>query len=348
VPARIAYRLDRRRLGLPFGKGRRPALRILILAAVTLPLTTLSLTIQNGAQAAPTRTAQLKAQLDKLNQQADQLVEAYDQAKNDLDHTRGLLDSLQSDAAAAGQTLVGLQQQIGERAAAAYMEGPGNALASLLNGSNPADAIDRIQLLDMLAQQDGDLAAALRVAGKNFGARKSALEAAEREQAAALTKLAKKKAAAEAAAAKTQRLLDSLQATDRNALLGAIDGASGKLPPITATGAVAAVLRYAYLQVGKPYAFGAAGPSAFDCSGLTMRAWQQAGVSLPHSSSGQYSITTRVSRSQLMPGDLVFYYSPISHVAIYVGGGMQIAATHTGDFVRLQAIHSGVVGYGRP
>ncbi len=79
-----------------------------------------------------------------------------------------------------------------------------------------------------------------------------------------------------------------------------------------------------------------------------MMAWAQAGVSLPHSSSAQYSATRRISAGELQPGDLIFYYSPISHVAIYVGGGMQVAATHTGDYVRLQALHTGITGYGRP
>lgn len=333
---------------MSFGKGSRLARWTLVLVAVALPLTTLSLTIQNRAQASPSRISQLKAQLDKLNQQADQLVETYDQARENLARTQALLKSLRSDTLQAGNTLSALQQAMGARAAAAYMQGPGNTIAALFDG-NPADAIDRMQILDLLAQQDGDLVAALRVAGQNYSARKAALEAAEREQAAALDALAKKKAAIEATVMKTQRLLDSLQAQDRAALLNAVDGpSSGTLPPITATGAVAKVLRYAYAQVGKPYAFGAAGPNAFDCSGLTMMAWAQAGVSLPHSSSAQYAVVTHIPMSQIQPGDLLFYYPGITHVAIYVGNGMQIAATHTGDYVRLQAIHSGLIGAGRP
>ena len=328
-------------------KGSRPARWILILAAIALPLTTLSLTLQSRAQASPSRVSQLKAQLAKLNQQADQLVEAYDQATEDLKHTQATLGSLRADTIKAGDNLNALRQAMGARAAAAYMQGPGNTLAVLFDG-NPADTIDRMQILNLLAQQDGDLVTALRVAAKSYGARKVALEAAEREQAAAVDALAKKKAAIEATVAKTQRLLDSLQAADRAALLNAVDGPSGTLPPITASGAVAKVLRYAYAQVGKPYAFGAAGPNAFDCSGLTMMAWQQAGISLPHSSSAQYSVVTHIPMSQIKPGDLLFYYPGITHVAIYVGNGMQIAATHTGDFVRLQAIHSGLVGAGRP
>ena len=83
----------------------------------------------------------------------------------------------------------------------------------------------------------------------------------------------------------------------------------------------------------------AAGPSAFDCSGLTMWAWAQAGVSLPHSSSMQYGSGSKVSASSLQPGDLVFYGSPIHHVALYVGGGQVIHAPQTGDVVRYASVN---------
>jgi LysM repeat protein len=116
---------------------------------------------------------------------------------------------------------------------------------------------------------------------------------------------------------------------------------------LASTTTVQRVVAYARAQVGKPYHWGSAGPYAFDCSGLTMRAWEQAGVHLPHSSGGQYAATRRISRAELQPGDLVFYYTPISHVALYVGGGMQVAGTQPGDEVRLQPIHSQVSGYGR-
>ena len=84
----------------------------------------------------------------------------------------------------------------------------------------------------------------------------------------------------------------------------------------------------ALAQVGDPYVYGATGPDAFDCSGLTMYAWAAAGVSLPHASSAQPGSGTPVSISELMPGDLVFYYSPISHVAMYIGDGMIVHAAN--------------------
>ncbi|MGI8695405.1 MAG: NlpC/P60 family protein [Mycobacteriales bacterium] len=105
------------------------------------------------------------------------------------------------------------------------------------------------------------------------------------------------------------------------------------VPPPSSTAASIAV-KTAIAQIGKPYLWAGAGPDAFDCSGLTMYSWQAAGVSLPHSSGAQYGVGTHVSEGQLQPGDLVFYYSPISHVAIYVGNGMVVHASTEGEPVK--------------
>jgi cell wall-associated NlpC family hydrolase len=100
------------------------------------------------------------------------------------------------------------------------------------------------------------------------------------------------------------------------------------------------VVAYALAQVGDSYVWGATGPSAFDCSGLTMRAYAQVGVSLPHSSSAQYHSGRHVSAGQLQPGDLVFYYSPIHHVAIYIGGGSIVHAANPGEGVTIASLYS--------
>ncbi|MGJ7439875.1 NlpC/P60 family protein [Aquipuribacter sp. MA13-6] len=99
---------------------------------------------------------------------------------------------------------------------------------------------------------------------------------------------------------------------------------------------VATVLGFACAQMGKPYKWGGSGPGSYDCSGLTSAAWSQVGVSLPHSSRAQAGMGTRVSRGDLRPGDLVFTYSPISHVGIYIGGNRMVAAPSAGDVVKIQ------------
>ena len=122
---------------------------------------------------------------------------------------------------------------------------------------------------------------------------------------------------------------------------------SGPPPGPPASGASAAVAK-AKEQIGKPYQWGGSGPDSFDCSGLTSYAWRAGGRSLPHSSRAQWSATTRVSISDLQPGDLLFYGNPIHHVGIYVGNGQMVEASETGTPVRYAGIHRrDLVGAGR-
>ncbi|HEY0696363.1 MAG TPA: NlpC/P60 family protein, partial [Micromonospora sp.] len=124
-------------------------------------------------------------------------------------------------------------------------------------------------------------------------------------------------------------------------------GAARPHPSDTSAGARA--VRFAYAQVGKPYRWGAEGPDSFDCSGLTSAAWAVAGVRLPHNAARQWGVVTRISRAERRPGDLIFYYRDIGHVAIYVGQGKMIHAPRPGERVRFDdADYQPVRGYGRP
>lgn len=104
-------------------------------------------------------------------------------------------------------------------------------------------------------------------------------------------------------------------------------------------------------MLGTPYRWAGTSPSTgFDCSGLLVWSWSQVGVSLPRTSRGMYSGTQRISESQLQPGDLVFYGSPVYHVGMYVGGGQMVHSPRTGDVVKIAPIHRGFgnpSGYGR-
>jgi hypothetical protein len=127
-------------------------------------------------------------------------------------------------------------------------------------------------------------------------------------------------------------------------------GSTPSLPVPPPSGKAGAAVSAAYSQIGVPYVAFEASPSrGFDCSGLTSWAWAQAGVYMPHQSGRQYASFPHVSKDQAQPGDLVFFYNPIHHVGMYVGGGMMIDAPHTGATVRLVAVKwGGVVGVARP
>ncbi len=125
-------------------------------------------------------------------------------------------------------------------------------------------------------------------------------------------------------------------------------GYTGSVPAVSGSAGIA--VRAAYSQLGVPYRYAAEEPGvAFDCSGLTKWAWGQAGVSLPHQSRAQFNQTAHVPIDQAQPGDLIFYYSPIGHVGIYVGGGQMIHASSPSEPVQLTSVHwNKVVGVGRP
>ena len=115
--------------------------------------------------------------------------------------------------------------------------------------------------------------------------------------------------------------------------------AIANVPP--PSGAAAVAVQFALAQVGKPYVFGAGGPGSYDCSGLTSAAYRAAGISLPHSAAGQYGYGTHVSFDQLQPGDLIFLYSPIGHVEIYIGGGLAVSAPTSGENVKVIRVTPG-------
>jgi cell wall-associated NlpC family hydrolase len=323
-----------------------------LLAAILMPLTVLSTGSNTTAVAAPTSSARLEDQLDQLNRQADQLVEQYNQSNEALKRLQRAHKALRAQASGAQADVRKLQAVLGARASAAYVQGAGSAVAAVLGSDDPNAAIDRVQVLDLLANHDGDLMDQLWVAGKALDARQGELVAAEKAQAAEVDRLAAKKAEVERAADKTRALLARMRAVDRPSTPSR--PSDPVAPPPSggggggASGSAAAVVAYARAQVGKPYCYGGSGSACFDCSGLTMMAWRQAGVSLPHSSAAQYSVGRRVSAGELQPGDLIFYYSPISHVSVYIGNGQRISATHTGDYVRVQSLGSSIVGFARP
>jgi cell wall-associated NlpC family hydrolase len=121
---------------------------------------------------------------------------------------------------------------------------------------------------------------------------------------------------------------------------GGGDTAVAAAPAPAPTEAAQIAVDTALAQQGDPYEWGGAGPDSFDCSGLTMYAYAAAGISLPHSSNLQSTIGTPIADADLQPGDLVFFYSPVSHVGMYIGNGQMVHAGTSGDVVKVVELAS--------
>lgn len=294
--------------------------------------------------ATPSRAA-LDRQIDAASNQLEIVIERYDAIQDSLQATRareaaGLkrLAPMQAavDAAQVGVARVAVQ---------AYEATPLSSFALLVDAPSAQSAVDRLLLLDRLAvgrQQNFD---ALNDATQAYRDQQQTLLTLDQQQSSQYAVLAaqKKTILAQIASLKSLRLAAyGPSGVDSTAPV------SGYVPKYT-PGPAGTAVKFAYGQIGKPYKWAADGPGSYDCSGLTMAAWRAAGVSLPHNSADQYDAVAHISKSDLQPGDLVFYYSPIHHVAIYVGDGHIIHAPKVGEDVQIAAIGIGPIhGYGRP
>ncbi|MEU2428818.1 NlpC/P60 family protein [Streptomyces sp. NPDC007861] len=177
---------------------------------------------------------------------------------------------------------------------------------------------------------------------------KARLAELERKKAEEARRKAEERARAEAEAkakaeAEAERRAQEQAQQEESTGTGSGTGTGTGTGSSTGSGTYAAkaekVLAFARAQIGKPYVWGATGPSSFDCSGLTQAAWKEAGVELPRTTWDQVEVGTRVATADLLPGDLVFFYDDISHVGIYIGDGKMIHAPKPGTNVREESIY---------
>lgn len=310
-------------------------------------------------QAPPTGSDALAKYRD-LAAQAEKLNEDLLRAQDDLTAKQGQLDKANADVTAAknagAQAIEAkrkYQSEVDKFAGASFTSGVQmNKLSALLAGTSTQDFLDRSAALEVIATDKNAAMDNLSgAADKAAAAEKSAADAAKRAQDArdAAAKLAsdiegKKKG--------LQAQIDQIEAQSRT--LSSADKAAqkdtgGAAPNVKAPSAAAQkAVDAALSKLGSPYVWGATGPSTFDCSGLMQWAYQQAGISLPRTSSAQAGFGTPVSRSQLQPGDLVAYYSPVSHIGMYIGDGKMVHAPTSGDVVKISPLMSEYAGATRP
>lgn len=332
--------------------GRTRIVPLALAAVFVLPVIALS---SSPSAAEPTTKADVaaaKAGLDQVNQQLEGVVEQYNQARVALEQAQGKLADAKRAKDRAQAAADAARAQLGERAVQAYT-GMGSQLDVLLGAEDFTQFSDRLAFMGALAQNDADLATAADAATQKAewateqynGAVTDAqtqLDAVESRRNEILGLLDQAQAlyeqtnqdyeqflAAQRAAAQEQQAQDATGSSGGSPPPTADDGGGGSVPPPNATAAATAIAA-AKSVLGAQYVFGTAGPDTFDCSGLTMWAYAQAGIYLPHSSASQYAAFPQVSQDQLQPGDLLFFFSPIHHVAIYLGGSSMIDTVHPG------------------
>jgi cell wall-associated NlpC family hydrolase len=291
------------------------------------------------AQAEPT-IDQVQHRVDDLYRQAERASERYNQAKVELDELRKDLDALESDQSRQDDRLATVRQQVQDSIVSQYEGTSLSAVGQAVVSDDPSSFLSQLATMsaynDIQTQLFSDYSTEL----KALDIRQSATDDRRSQIAAIEQQLADDKATIDDKLAEAKDQLAGLKEDERQAMLASRSG-SVRLPTsVPASGRAGAAVQYALAQVGDAYVYGAAGPSAFDCSGLTMMAWAQAGVGLPHSSSAQFGSGPHVSSGDLQPGDLVFYYSPISHVGIYIGNGLIVHAANPGTGVAVAGVFS--------
>jgi cell wall-associated NlpC family hydrolase len=323
-------------------KAMKRALRNLSFSFLTLAL---AITLLPTSHAAPnTDLRAVRAQVEQLQEDAAEAGENAQAAKIQLAKLKKQLSSVQQQADVQRQSVDSIKKSLAAIAIARYKStGLGEGL-ELLFSSDPSlylsaagslENVTRKQAIELrkfaTAKQRLD-ATTLTVADKL-----KLVQAAEARYRAQAAQVSKKLAQAE-------KLLAKLEKEDRERLLKlqAMDEEERRKYSIeqaklanAVSGRAGVALRFAVQQIGDSYVWGAAGPIKWDCSGLTMRSFQQAGVRLPHSSRAQYSYGRSITRSNLQPGDLVFFGSPISHVGIYIGKNKMVHAPRPGARVQI-------------
>lgn len=297
----------------------------------------------------------MAARLSSLDAQMAREDEALDQAQNRVAALDTQLRAARDAVTSAQDHVSADRLAVQHQAVLAYVngtDGTSSNIEQVLQASDSSEALEQ-SYLDSITDNEQSSVDSLRGALVTLDQRQSRLASDESAARSALAGVQAARDASARAAADEQAQLSQVkgQLADAVAQVEQQDEAAeaaqyqgidtgSSLPPPVGSGASVAV-QWAQRELGKPYVYGAAGPDSFDCSGLTMYVWGMAGVSLPHSAADQWDDTVRVPISDLQPGDLVFYYEPVDHVGIYVGGGEMIDAPHTGTDVQYQSIFQG-------
>jgi peptidoglycan DL-endopeptidase CwlO len=294
----------------------------------------------SAAQAAPS-AADIQQQIKKSSAALEKIVEQYNKVNEQLKAGKQQSAALSTKIGPLQAQYDAAQADVAQLAASAYKAGGLGAANALLGAGSGGALADRLGILDQISKARQSQLAGFTATKRRYEAQKSELDALIARQTAQAASLAANKK-------KIQADLDKLYELRRQAYGSATTTTArytGSIPSVSGKAGVA--VKYAYGAIGTPYVWAADGPDGYDCSGLTMAAWRAAGATLPHNAAMQWDVVAHISRSQIQPGDLVFY-SGLGHVAIYVGSGKVIHAPQPGESVQTASVDMMTpYGYGR-
>lgn len=301
------------------------------------------------SQAAPT-LAQVQAQVIRYEEEATSAAEGAQEAKVKLNSLTRSLAGIQAQAEIQAKTVDAISKTLGAIAIDQYKSGTISQSLELLFSSDPSLYLSSAGSLEAITRQKGIQLRKFQSAEQQLNATSLTVSDRLAQVKALQKKLAEKSALATAKLAKAESILAKLKKEDRERLARLAqeredaDQASSLKAARSAAGVsgrAGLAIKFAFKQIGDKYVFGADGMIYWDCSGLTMRAYQTAGVSLPHSSAAQSRMGKSIPFSQKKPGDLMFFGRPVSHVGIYLGGGKMVHAPRSGSRVKVATTDMG-------
>ena len=309
--------------------------RVAPLAATAAAVTLL---LQPGASDAsttllrPTLSA-LVAEAKQLSNQVDSLSQQYDGLQIQIANAKTQERLAKLAAARAQKAMAGSQLAVSQLAAMGYMNQGSDPTLQMLTSGDPSLFLNQASTVLEINNQ----------AGLRLSNLQKMQIASQRAQATAVEEITTVNQLQSQINSKVKSIQSKLDILNSSAMAQAmaIFDQTGSYPNIVlplATNVGTTALRYALSQRGKPYLWGAAGPDAYDCSGLVVWAFAQEGISLPHYTGSLWNSGMHVSRDQLEPGDLVFFFADISHVGIYLGNGLMVDAPSAGQVVQVQAV----------
>lgn len=317
--------------------------RVTVLTATAAAAVALS---AQGASAAPAKPGkeEVKSQVDALYEEAEQATEKFNGAKERQEKLEKEIGQLQDQVARGQGDLNELRSTLGSMASAQYRGGGIDPSLALFLSADPDSYLDKAASLDHLSGKQVEAVQKIQAKQRSLAQQRQEASGKLADLDATRKELGEKKKVSTDKLAEAQALLNTLTAQERTQLKEEESRASRSagervdLGDVKASGRAGAALAAAKTKLGTAYVMGATGPSAYDCSGLTQWAYKQAGVSITRTTYTQANDGQRVSRSQLQPGDLVFFYGDLHHVGLYAGNNMTLHASNPRGGIKYESM----------